>query len=194
MPRRTDIRKILLLGSGPIVIGQACEFDYSGTQACKVLMEEGYRGGVGQLQPGHHHDRPRLLPPYLHRTPGARSGGQDHRGGAAGRPAAHPGGPDRPQPGRRPLRGRHSREVRRRADRRQLRRHPPRRGPRRVPRHHGLHRPARARKRRGQIPSPRPEPRSRTAFTCPSSSGPASRWAGTGEGWPPPTRSSTPRS
>ncbi|HEY5528350.1 MAG TPA: carbamoyl-phosphate synthase large subunit [Thermoleophilia bacterium] len=42
MPRRTDIRKILLLGSGPIVIGQACEFDYSGTQACKVLMEEGY--------------------------------------------------------------------------------------------------------------------------------------------------------
>src|SRR5665647_1636532 len=42
MPRRTDIHKILLLGSGPIVIGQACEFDYSGTQACKVLMEEGY--------------------------------------------------------------------------------------------------------------------------------------------------------
>ena len=42
MPRRTDIRKILLLGSGPIVIGQACEFDYSGTQACKVLMEEGF--------------------------------------------------------------------------------------------------------------------------------------------------------
>ena len=42
MPRRTDIRKIMLLGSGPIVIGQACEFDYSGTQACKVLLEEGY--------------------------------------------------------------------------------------------------------------------------------------------------------
>jgi carbamoyl-phosphate synthase large subunit len=42
MPRRTDIHKILLLGSGPIVIGQACEFDYSGTQACKVLMEEGF--------------------------------------------------------------------------------------------------------------------------------------------------------
>ncbi len=42
MPRRTDIHKIMLLGSGPIVIGQACEFDYSGTQACKVLMEEGY--------------------------------------------------------------------------------------------------------------------------------------------------------
>mgnify|MGYP001297124099 FL=1 len=43
MPRRTDIRSILLIGSGPIIIGQACEFDYSGTQACKALKEEGYR-------------------------------------------------------------------------------------------------------------------------------------------------------
>ncbi len=42
MPRREDLQKILLLGSGPIVIGQACEFDYSGTQACKALREEGY--------------------------------------------------------------------------------------------------------------------------------------------------------
>ena len=42
MPRRDDIHKILLIGSGPIVIGQACEFDYSGTQACRVLREEGY--------------------------------------------------------------------------------------------------------------------------------------------------------
>lgn len=42
MPKRNDIKKILLLGSGPIVIGQACEFDYSGTQACKALREEGY--------------------------------------------------------------------------------------------------------------------------------------------------------
>ncbi|MEM8543581.1 MAG: carbamoyl-phosphate synthase large subunit [Cyanobacteria bacterium P01_H01_bin.119] len=43
MPRRDDIHKILLIGSGPIVIGQACEFDYSGTQACKALREEGYK-------------------------------------------------------------------------------------------------------------------------------------------------------
>ncbi|HRU38979.1 MAG TPA: carbamoyl-phosphate synthase large subunit, partial [Candidatus Goldiibacteriota bacterium] len=43
MPKRTDIKKILLIGSGPIVIGQACEFDYSGTQACKALKEEGYK-------------------------------------------------------------------------------------------------------------------------------------------------------
>ncbi|HKW86384.1 MAG TPA: carbamoyl phosphate synthase large subunit, partial [Nitrospiraceae bacterium] len=43
MPKRDDIKSILLIGSGPIVIGQACEFDYSGTQACKALKEEGYR-------------------------------------------------------------------------------------------------------------------------------------------------------
>ncbi|MFW6366337.1 MAG: carbamoyl phosphate synthase large subunit, partial [Spirochaetota bacterium] len=42
MPKRTDIHKILIIGSGPIVIGQACEFDYSGSQACKALKEEGY--------------------------------------------------------------------------------------------------------------------------------------------------------
>ncbi|PYU98219.1 MAG: carbamoyl phosphate synthase large subunit, partial [Acidobacteria bacterium] len=42
MPKRTDLRKILIIGSGPIVIGQACEFDYSGTQACKALRTEGY--------------------------------------------------------------------------------------------------------------------------------------------------------
>ena len=42
MPKRTDINRILIIGSGPIIIGQACEFDYSGTQACKALKEEGY--------------------------------------------------------------------------------------------------------------------------------------------------------
>src|SRR5213079_2302173 len=42
MPKRTDLRKILIIGSGPIIIGQACEFDYSGTQACKALKAEGY--------------------------------------------------------------------------------------------------------------------------------------------------------
>ena len=43
MPRREDLHTILIIGSGPIVIGQGCEFDYSGTQACKALREEGYR-------------------------------------------------------------------------------------------------------------------------------------------------------
>ncbi len=42
MPKRTDLQRILVIGSGPIVIGQACEFDYSGTQACKALREEGF--------------------------------------------------------------------------------------------------------------------------------------------------------
>src|ERR1700747_3707819 len=43
MPKRTDIKSILIIGAGPIVIGQACVFDYSGAQACKALREEGYR-------------------------------------------------------------------------------------------------------------------------------------------------------
>ena len=42
MPKRSDINKILIIGSGPIIIGQACEFDYSGTQACKALRNLGY--------------------------------------------------------------------------------------------------------------------------------------------------------
>src|SRR6187549_3071696 len=43
MPKRTDIKSILIIGAGPIIIGQGCEFDYSGTQACKALREEGYQ-------------------------------------------------------------------------------------------------------------------------------------------------------
>src|SRR6201989_364042 len=43
MPKRTDIHSVLIIGAGPIIIGQACEFDYSGVQACKALREEGYR-------------------------------------------------------------------------------------------------------------------------------------------------------
>src|SRR5512134_3789700 len=51
VPRRDDIDSILLIGSGPIVIGQACEFDYSGTQACRVLREEGYRVVLANSNP-----------------------------------------------------------------------------------------------------------------------------------------------
>lgn len=43
MPKRTDLKSILIIGAGPIIIGQACEFDYSGAQACKALKAEGYR-------------------------------------------------------------------------------------------------------------------------------------------------------
>src|SRR5260221_7594820 len=51
MGRREDIESILVIGSGPIVIGQACEFDYSGTQACRVLVEEGYRVVLANSNP-----------------------------------------------------------------------------------------------------------------------------------------------
>ena len=51
MPKREDIRKIMVVGSGPIVIGQACEFDYSGTQACKVLRAEGYEVALVNSNP-----------------------------------------------------------------------------------------------------------------------------------------------
>ena len=43
MPKRNDINSIMVIGAGPIIIGQACEFDYSGTQACRALKQEGYR-------------------------------------------------------------------------------------------------------------------------------------------------------
>ena len=74
MPRRTDIKKIMIIGSGPIVIGQACEFDYSGTQACKALKEEGYEVVLVNSQPGHHHDRPGVRRPHLRRA--AHAGGR----------------------------------------------------------------------------------------------------------------------
>src|SRR5947209_12511588 len=51
MPRRNDISKILVIGSGPIVIGQAAEFDYAGVQACKVLLEEGYEVALVNSNP-----------------------------------------------------------------------------------------------------------------------------------------------
>ena len=56
MPKNPNIKKVLVIGSGPIIIGQAAEFDYAGTQACRSLKEEGIECGAGQLQPGHHHD------------------------------------------------------------------------------------------------------------------------------------------
>src|SRR5256884_5097293 len=68
MPRRNDIDSILLIGSGPIVIGQACEFDYSGTQACRILKAEGYRVILANSNPAtimpapHSPDRPYVEP------------------------------------------------------------------------------------------------------------------------------------
>ena len=59
MPLNKDIKKVLVIGSGPIVIGQAAEFDYAGTQACRALQGGGPGGRAGQLQPRHHYDRQR---------------------------------------------------------------------------------------------------------------------------------------
>ena len=135
MPRRDDIHKILLLGSGPIVIGQAAEFDYSGTQACRVLEQEGYEvvlvnsnpatimtdpevattTYIEPLLPGPvaqviERERPDALLPTL--------GGQTALNLAK---ALHEDGT--------------LAALRRGADRRRLRRDRPRRGPRALPRH-----------------------------------------------------------
>ena len=130
MPKRTDIQSVLVIGSGPIVIGQAAEFDYSGTQACRVLRGRGPAGHPGQLQPGDDHDRPGDRRRHLRRADHPRVRREDHRQGAPGRAAAHPGRPDRAQHRDLPARGRRPREVRRRADRRQRRGHQQGRGPR----------------------------------------------------------------
>ena len=127
MPRRTDINHVLVIGSGPIVIGQACEFDYSGTQACRVLRERGHPGVADQLESGDDHDRPGVRRRHLHRADQRRV-----RGEGAGRPggpgvpgrrgAGHPGRADRAEHRHRAGRAGRAGEVRRRADRRGHRR------------------------------------------------------------------------
>ena len=72
MPRRDDIHKILLIGSGPIVIGQAAEFDYSGVPGLQGAARGGLRGRAGQLEPGDDHDRPRVRRRHLRRAAAAR--------------------------------------------------------------------------------------------------------------------------
>jgi hypothetical protein len=116
MPRRDD--SILIIGSGPIVIGQACEFDYSGTQACKALREEGYRVVLVNSQPGHDHDRPGDGRPRPTSSRSPRGRREDHRARAPRRAAADARRPDRAElraGARRPGR---ARATRRRDDRR----------------------------------------------------------------------------
>ena len=57
MPKRKDIKKILVVGAGPIIIGQACEFDYSGTQACKALKDEGFKVILIKFKSSNNYDR-----------------------------------------------------------------------------------------------------------------------------------------
>ena len=114
MPKRTDISTILIIGAGPIVIGQACEFDYSGTQAVKTLKEEGYRIVLVNSNPATIMTDPELAdatyiepitPEFLEKIiarekPNVPEGRQDHRKGTLRhsrrlRAAAHHGRPDR---------------------------------------------------------------------------------------------------
>ncbi len=181
MPRRDDIQRILILGSGPIVIGQAAEFDYSGTQACKVLRDEGYEvilvnsnpatimtdpefadaTYVEPLLPGPvrqviERERPDALLPTL--------GGQTALNLAK---ALHDDGT--------------LEQLRRRADRRELRRDPPRRGPRAVRPDDADRRPAngqeRDRHQRG-----RGARRTSTTSVCPAIIRPAFTLGGRGGG------------
>src|SRR5262249_15975276 len=85
MPKRQDIKKILILGSGPIVIGQACEFDYSGTQACKALRAEGFEIVLINSNPPTIMTNPQLpAPPYTNPLTPASARQVIDRGGPAG--------------------------------------------------------------------------------------------------------------
>ena len=98
MPKRTDIKKIMLIGSGPIVIGQACEFDYSGTQACKALREEGYEVVLVNSNPATIMTDPELADRTYVEPLTLEVADADHRARAARRAAADAGRADRAQP------------------------------------------------------------------------------------------------
>ena len=137
MPRRDDLHKLLILGSGPIVIGQAAEFDYSGVQACKVLREEGYEIVLVNSNPATIMTDPELADATYVEPLLAGPVRQRDRTRAAGRAARHARRPDRAEPRHGAARRRHARAPLRRADRRQLRRDRLRRGPRTLPRRDG---------------------------------------------------------
>ena len=98
VPRRDDLDSILVIGSGPIVIGQACEFDYSGTQACRVLREEGYRVVLANSNPATIMTDPGTADRTYVEPLDPDVLAAHHREGAARRAAAHPGRPDRAEP------------------------------------------------------------------------------------------------
>ena len=95
MPRRNDIHRILIIGSGPIVIGQACEFDYSGTQACKALRAEGYEVVLVNSNPATIMTDPELADRTYVEPLTGRVRRRDHPQGTPRRAALHRGRPDR---------------------------------------------------------------------------------------------------
>ena len=95
MPRRDDLESILIIGVGPIVIGQACEFDYSGTQACRVLRDEGYRVVLANSNPATIMTDPDFADRTYVEPLDADVLDADHRARAARRGAADARRPDR---------------------------------------------------------------------------------------------------
>ena len=102
MPKRTDINKIMIVGSGPIVIGQACEFDYSGTQACKALRDEGYETVLVNSNPATIMTDPELAERTYIEPPHLQLPSRHHRAGTPASPSFHRRRPDRSQRLRRP--------------------------------------------------------------------------------------------
>ena len=98
MPKRTDIKRVLVIGSGPIVIGQACEFDYSGTQACKALRAEGLEVILVNSNPATIMTDPGDRGSHLRRAADAGDPREDHRARASRRRAADRRRPDGAQP------------------------------------------------------------------------------------------------
>ena len=97
MPRRNDLHRILIVGSGPIVIGQACEFDYSGTQAAKALRADGYEVILVNSNPATIMTDPNLAD-RTYVEPLTALPGRNHPPRAARRAALHRGRADRPEP------------------------------------------------------------------------------------------------
>ena len=166
MPKRDDIKTILVIGSGPIVIGQACEFDYSGAQACKVLKADGYRVVLVNSNPATIMTDPGLAdrtyvepitPEFVEQVI------------VKERPDAlfaHARRPDRPQYGRRPRARRHPGQVRRGDDRLRPGRHRARRGPQALQRVHGRARHRDVEKRLRLLPGRRRGHRGRARLSC----------------------------
>ena len=119
MPKRTDIKSILIIGAGPIVIGQALRVRLLRRTGLQGAARRGLPRHPGELQSGHHHDRPGDGRRHLHRADHLADGGEDHRERTSGRAAADHGRADRAELRARSRPRRRAGEVRRGNDRRQ---------------------------------------------------------------------------
>ena len=99
MPKNPDIKKVMVIGSGPIVIGQAAEFDYAGTQACRSLKEEGIEVCLVNSNPATIMTDKQIADQVYIEPLTGRCVKEDYSEGKTGQCAAHPGRPGRPEPG-----------------------------------------------------------------------------------------------